>query len=207
MIRRVSALIASLSALLMLVPSPACTATANIHDVYMALDSNGDRRRNIFFTDTKEIHCVAEAGIGRPGATIETLIRQVQRYDYDKNQFLDADRVVAQAELAPQPADGIQKLDLSLEKPKPIDGGADQGDDQDKPFPAGRYVCEVRLDGVLSGTAIFNILFPPCPTATITLGATCVGVYTAGLSCPRFGASSTEREGCTCTPDLGWRCP
>jgi hypothetical protein len=207
MIRRASALIASVGAVLMLVPSPACTATANVNDVYMALDANGDRKRNVFFTDTTEIHCVVELGIGRKGVTVETLVRQVQRYDYETNVFLDADRVVAQSEVAPSPVDGIQKVDLSLEKPTTYPDGGTIDDQNDEPFPAGRYICEVRLDGALSGQAVFNVMFPPCPTAEITLTSKCVGVYTAGLSCPRYGASSTERDGCTCTAETGWRCP
>ena len=66
---------------------PACTSTANISDVYMALDGDGNRKRNIFYTDTQSIHCVVEAGIGRDGATVEVLIRQVQRFDLDNGKM------------------------------------------------------------------------------------------------------------------------
>jgi hypothetical protein len=178
----------------------ACTSTANVSDVYMALDGDGARKRNIFFTDSKEIHCVTEVGIGRPGVTLETLVRQVQRYDYLNNVFVDSNRVVAQAENTPSAGDGIQKIDTQLDKP-----GNNSG--ESAPYYAGRYVCEVRLDGSLEGTAVFNIIFPPCPTAQIEPMTACVGVYSSFLTCPRYGASSSEPDTCQCTPDLGWRCP
>lgn len=180
----------------------ACTSTANVHDVYTALDGDGARKRTVFFTDTKEIHCITEVGIGRKGVSLETSVRMVQRYDYERNVFVDSDRVVAQAEGSPPPGNGLQKVDLKVAKP-----GGDDGGDNDKPYLAGRYVCEVRLDGSLEGTAVFNVVFPPCPTAEITPNTACVGVYTSYLTCRRYGETSTEPEMCQCTPDQGWRCP
>jgi hypothetical protein len=177
--------------------SLSCSTTARIDDVSMALDGAANRKREVFFTDTVEIHCVIQAGIGRNGVTIEALIREVQRYDFTSRMFVGSDRVVAQAEDAPTPTASPTLVDLQMDKP---DNNA-QG-----PFEAGRYVCEARLDGDLQGSATFNIDFPDCPTAEITVGTLCQGFYELGKVCPAYGASSTEPATCTCQT-AGWSCP
>ena len=184
-------------ALPLAVVATSCSQTANVTDVYTALDGDGARKRNEFFTDTKEIHCIAEAGIGRPGVTIEGLIRQTQRYDFEQSQLVEADRVVANVETSPEPGQTLQKIDLVLEKP------GQQGDEV--PYVPGRFVCEVRLDGELAGTATFNVLFPDCPTSAIAPGSFCLGFYEPNRQCPRFGATSNEEGTCSCTL-TGWDC-
>lgn len=180
---------------------PGCTDTANISDVYTALDGQGDRRRNVFFTDSKELHCIVEMGIGRKGVTIDVLFRQLQTYDFVADRFFETDRVFASAENNPQPADGIQTFDVSL-LPLDPDGKTANGG----PYPPGRYVCEARLDGTLEKVAIFNINFPPCPTATIQQGTVCYGFYKKGLQCPRYGLTTRDPAQCTCDQTKGWQC-
>lgn len=179
-----------------------CTRTANVSDVTMALDGEGLRERNVFFTDSKEIHCVAELGIGRDGVTIEGLIRQTQRYDFTARKFFDTNRVLASAENSPGRADGPQKFDVQLQKTN------DKGDTGDEvPFFPGRYQCEIRLDGELEGVALFNVLFPECPISQIKKNAVCIGFYEEEKECPAYGNTSTDEAKCTCNATTGWACP
>ena len=178
-----------------------CTATARVSDLYMALDGNGDRKRNVFFTDTKEIHCVIEVGIGRRGATVAGIIRQNQSYDFVADRFFDVDATSANGELSPTPQEGIQKLDLQLAPTAP-DGTSAEG----APYPPGRFQCEAYLDGELEKVAIFNIDFPPCPTAIILPGAMCFGFYKNGDVCPRNGVTSRDPVNCRCSSLKGWEC-
>jgi hypothetical protein len=179
----------------------ACTSTARISDVYTALDSNGDRKRSVFTTDSKEIHCVVEMGIGRTGATVNAFIRQLQAYDFETDKFIEVDRGQAEAENSPSPQDGIQKLDVSL-KPSAPDGSDGSG----LPFPPGRFSCEASLDGELEKSAIFNIDFPPCPDTLIIPATICFGFYKAKQQCPRYGNTSMESASCTCDALAGWVC-
>ena len=178
-----------------------CATTARVSDVYMALDAEGSRRRNVFYTDTKEIHCVAEMGIGRPGVTVEAIVRQRQSYDFIAVRFFEADRVLANAENSPQPQEGLQKLDITL-KPS----GPDGEDATGSPFPPGRYQCEAYLDGHLEQVAIFNIDFPPCPTASIVPLSLCYGFYKKLDVCPRYGVTSRDPAHCRCSEIAGWEC-
>lgn len=179
-----------------------CTATANLSDIYTALDGNGDRRRDTFFTDSKELHCVIEAGIGRRGVTIEALIRQLQGYDFQADRFFDTDRVTANIEASPTPQDGIQKTDLVLEPVAPDGSSSD-----DAPFLPGHFICEAYLDGKLERSAVFNVVFPPCPSSTITQNSVCYGFYKANTECPRYGLTSQDPARCTCDREKGWVCP
>lgn len=182
---------------------PACTSTAEVGDVYMALDGSGARRRTVFYTDSKEIHCISELGIGREGVTIEGIIRQIQRLDpADPTRFLTTNRVLAAAEASPSRAETMQLFDLQLSKEGP---NGETGDAV--PFLHGRYRCEIYLDGELKGSAVFNINEPPCPTATIQPGTMCAGFYAPGKECPAYGDSSSDPARCTCNPTRGWSCP
>lgn len=191
----------AVSSVLVAAALSSCTATARVTDVYMALDANGARKRNVFFTDSKEIHCIVEMGVGRPGTTVEAIVRQDQSYDFIADRFFEADRVLANAENAPQPQEGIQKLDLTL-KPAAPDGTETPG----SPFPPGRYQCEAYLDGHLEKVSIFNIDFPPCPTASIFPGSQCYGFYKKVDVCPKYGDTSRDPAKCRCTILKGWEC-
>jgi hypothetical protein len=182
--------------------TPACTATANVTEVYTSLDSDGARRRNEFYTDTKDIHCIAEAGIGRDGVTIEGFIRQRQVYDFRQDRFVDVDRVLAYSEAGAQKSEGPFKFSLKLAKRDP--SGAEL---EGAPYPAGRYECEILLDGRREGTAIFNVQFPPCPPAVILQGQTCYGFYKQNDLCPAAGESGDKEPTCSCDEKVGWRCP
>ena len=178
-----------------------CATTARISDVYTGLDGQGARKRNVFFTDTKEIHCVVEMGIGRSGVTIEALVRQVQAYDFVADRFFDTNRVIGNAENAPTPGEGIQRVDVTL-----VPLGPDGVNSDTAPFAVGRFICEASLDGVVEKTAIFNVDFPPCPTSLINSGILCFGFYKNLTVCPRYGATSTDPANCRCSDTKGWEC-
>lgn len=197
-------LLAAVAALAACALVPACTQTANVSDVFMALDGEGDRKRLEFFTDTSEIHCVTQIGVGRPGVTLEVLIRQIQGYDAEANRFFDTDRVFAYVEVTPSPADGAQLVDFPL---TPLNAAGEP--DDEAPFPAGRFQCEVRLDGKLEGVALYNIRFPPCPTSALAGRpdkAVCQGFYEVGRECPAYGLESRDPDRCRCTNAGLWDC-
>ena len=181
----------------------ACTSTGNVVDIRMALDENGWRERNQFFTDSEKIYCVGKLGIGRPSAVVEMKIREYQRYDFLSNKFIDTDGVAAVEEIKPDRSKEPIDLSLELTPRGPTDGESGGA----VPFNPGRYECEVYLDGELQGTAPFNILFPPCPEFSIAPETRCYGFYRAGDTCPRFGQSSTNPKICKCTAEEGWACP
>jgi hypothetical protein len=180
----------------------ACTTTANITDVQMSLDPDGDRIRNVFYSDTKEIHCIASASVGRRGATIETLIRQLAQYDFDRREYIETDAVAAYIEESPAPS--AEPFTVSV-KLTPL--GRDGSPDGELPYPVGRFQCEVRLDGELKGVSIFNIDFPPCPTAIIVPTTLCWGFYEEDKVCPYYGESSRDPRTCRCSRLGGWECP
>jgi hypothetical protein len=187
--------------LLMVAAVSSCTTTARISDVYTGLDGQGDRKRNVFFTDTKEIHCVVEMGIGRTGVTIEAVVRQVQAYDFNADKYFDTNRVIGNAENSPTKAEGVQRLDVTL-----VPLGPDGVNSDTAPFAAGRFECEASLDGELQRTAVFNVDFPPCPTSLIRPGTVCFGFYKNLSVCPRYGATSTDPSNCRCSDVKGWEC-
>jgi coenzyme F420-reducing hydrogenase gamma subunit len=196
---RVGALVVTSCVLLASLSS--CATTARISDVYTALDGQGNRKRNVFSTDSKEIHCVVEMGIGRPGVTIEALVRQVQAYDFKTDTFIAVNRVIGNAEQSPGPSQGIQRLDIAL---VPLGPNGEQVSGQ--PFTPGRFICEASLDGALEMTATFNVDFPDCPMSLITPSTLCFGFYKNLSVCPRYGVSSTGGPNCQCDQTKGWQC-
>lgn len=199
--RRASTAAIAFASMMLLGALVSCTATARITDTYMALDGAGDRRRKDFLTDTSEIHCVVEMGIGRKGSTVSVFIRQLQRYDFASDRFIDVDNGAAQAEAVPSPQEGIQKLDVRFTPVGP------RGEEvSGAPFPPGRFQCEASLDGELQKVAIFNVDFPLCPMVQIRPGTQCFGFYKNKKECPRYGLTSAEKFTCTCSIANGWEC-
>lgn len=184
---------------------PSCSQTANVTEVWMALDSDGTRRRNEFFTDTKEIHCIARAGVGREGVTVEAFIRAEQLYDFNTNRFEPINAVTAYAEFKADRSTQPGTFALTLTARDPRKPASEETVDEDAPFFPGRYRCEILLDGALEGEAIFNVGFPPCPPAVILPGSRCFGFYRENDLCPAFGASASPEPKCSCTLQ-GWQC-
>lgn len=192
------------ASILALTAVSACSTTANVVDLYMGLDapdSHGEtRRRKLFYTDTAEIHCIAQVGVGRPNATLEGYIRQVRAYDFNRNEFFETNRILAYTEENPQPSQEPVYLDMKLERL-----GPDGEPSDDAPYLAGSYVCELALDGEVQKSAAFNIDLAPCPPAFIVPETPCFGFHPEGNECPKYGERSTDPATCRCTKS-GWQC-
>lgn len=181
-------------------------ATAGVFDAYMSID--GTRRQNTFFTDTKNIACTVDVrGAENRPITTEILIRQ--------EQVLNLQRAAQNVNVVLTYTDfsGVGKQTVAL---KPDADGGTSGGEKPVPFPAGRFRCEVYLDGKLVETLPFNVDFAPCPPQLIQAGAVCGGFYEGGRSCPRGGAGviganlpETNIGRCTCSGESGavWVCP
>lgn len=173
--------------------SAACTATANVDDAYMALDNAGDRKRNVFFTDTAQIFCVAEFAASRTDVTLNMRLHQLSRYDFVQNTLVQFDAYPAEVEIAPGSTSGRSKQTLALTK---VDAAGNTADGL--PYAAGDYECQVFLDGKLQKSVKFSIQFPPCPDIQIQANATCLGFYRMGDKCPELGAASLQGLFCSC---------
>lgn len=181
-------------------------ATVGVFDAYMSID--GERRQNVFFTDSKNIVCTADVRGGRTNATTEFLVRQTQILNLQRT----ATPVNAVLVYADFQGAGKQTLEL---KPKKKDAGADDQQQEVKPFPAGRFQCEVYIDGKLEETLPFNVDYAPCPAQLIEDGAICEGFYEQNRSCPQGGIGvpgngipETSLGRCTCSGQAGakWQC-
>ncbi len=185
---------------------PACTATANVSDVYMSIDEDGARRRNVFYTDSASITCIAEVGIGRKDVTIEMLIRQIRAAPLGTDDFESVDSVIAARDVHPDITKDKPALIALTMIPTSLDDEGRLKEDQEAPFHPGSYVCEVTLDGKPAGTAAFNIGYPDCPTTIIQKGTPCKGFYELDKDCPANGATGQPEPTCTCE-EKGWSCP
>jgi hypothetical protein len=174
---------------------PSCSSSAEIDEIITAIDPKGIRPRNQFYTDSKQIFCIVKGKVSTRGVTLELYVRQSLAYDFNLRRTFDSDRVLAYAESGP--GQGPLELPLPLPKISQADG---------EPYEFGRYECEAWIDGHREASAIFNVLWPPCPPATVTPGAPCYGFYEEDRACPRYGESSSDPAACRCTKATGWEC-
>jgi hypothetical protein len=183
----------------------ACSATANIGDVWMSIDEDGSRRRNVFYTDSENITCVAQVGVGRKDVTVEILFRQLRGAVLGTRDFREVNAVITARDFHPDVTkDKPGQLSLTMH-PLTVDENGRLKEDQQAPYLAGSYVCEVSLDGEQQGKAAFNIDYPPCPTTLIQTGTPCLGFYVEGEQCPAAGATGAPEPKCTCEA-TGWSC-
>lgn len=184
--------------------APACSATANVSDVWTSIDEDGARRRSTFFTDSQTVVCVAEYGNGRQDVTIEMLVRQIRGADFGTRDFREQNIVVSITDFRPgvttgRPGNATIKL-----TPSKIEDGKFVQDDE-APFNPGSYVCEIRIDGELKGQASFNIDYPDCPGSVILQDQRCEGFYPTDATCPAAGLTGDPQPTCRCTAK-GWDC-
>lgn len=165
-----------------------CCETAGFKRSYMALDSNGERKRDVFYTDTEAIYCVVEMASGRADVTVTAQLRATALYIPPRGNPVDVDIVLAADEEAPGAGDDIT---LSFEWER----------DGDEPYPAGSFVCEVFLDGVLEAQLPFEVRYPDCPVAPIWDGLVCEGFVLPGAKC----AGAVSPDICRCESGE-WRC-
>jgi hypothetical protein len=166
-----------------------CGSGSDVHDVYTALDANGDRRRTTFYTDSIGIFCNAEYSSTKRDVTIKAVIRATAINGQTKST------IVAQNEEVPAPT---SKATLSFQLVK---GGADQAANADLiPWPPGKFVCEISENGKVQGSTEFSILVPNCPDGPAIAGQPCRGFYPDGGKCPGADTGTT----CTCGPSGAW---
>lgn len=184
--------------------APACTTTANVSDVWMSLDDDGARRRKVFYTDSDNVTCIAEIGVGRKDVTFEMLIRRIAEAPFGTDDFEAVNKVITANEVHPAPTQGATTITLKME-PTTVSAEGKLEESDEAPFTPGSYVCEVRIDGEKVKQVAFNIDYAPCPTLQIQQQAPCVGFYTTGTECPAGGESGDPDPKCACT-DKGWEC-
>jgi hypothetical protein len=177
------------SMLLMCLTLAGCK-TAGFKETFMALDGAGNRRREHFFVDTEEIHCVGTMASGVNDVTVTGVLRAHQLWDPEAREMRKVDAFLATGELAP----GAGKDLLIAFKMEPQTEGG--------PYRAGQYSCELSIDGELEASVPFDIAFPECPAAPVAHGALCEGFVLPGSRCPT--AFKTE---CVCAESGNWECP
>ena len=163
--------------------------TAGFSDAYMALDSAGKREREHFFTDTEDIYCVGKLASGVDDLTVSATLRAQQIYSPKSGKPIDVDFYLGMEDQAPGAGKDITVSFLW------------ERDEADQPYLAGKFLCELALDGEVVERLPFEIQFPACPEAPIFSGAVCVGFVLEGARC--LGALS---DSCTCEQDGVWSC-
>jgi hypothetical protein len=164
--------------------------SAGIKRAYMSLDSGGERKRDVFYTDSDAIFCVAEVASGRDDVTIEATLRMTAEYSPFDGALAPASVFVGRDEEAPGAGDEI-KVAFELER-----------DDDDQPYRAGQFSCDLAVDGEHEESLGFEIRFPSCPVAPLVSGLACRGFVIQGSRCPGAVAGTT----CTCTESGAWEC-
>ncbi|HTV19349.1 MAG TPA: hypothetical protein VMG12_11775 [Polyangiaceae bacterium] len=173
-----------------LLAQPACN-TSGFRDAYMALDGSGNRKRDVFSTDTDAIFCVAELSSGTADVSVVARVRVWADYDPSTGEPLSrAGDVIGVEEQAP----GVgADISTSFVIEKPMGSGF---------YPAGQYTCDLYLDGDLEESLPFEVRYPDCPFQPIAPAAPCAGVVLLGSECP-----SPAGGFCSCVPETGiWNC-
>lgn len=176
--------------LLLLCLTLAGCKTAGFKETFMALDGTGNRRREHFFVDTEEIHCIGKMASGVSDVTVTGVLRAQQLWDSRARQMRKVDAFLATEEVAP----GAGKDIIVGFKMKPPTEGS--------PYQAGEYTCELSIDGELEATVPFDIAFPECPAAPVVAGGLCEGFVLPGSRCP-----NTIKAECVCAESGNWECP
>ena len=163
--------------------------TAGFSEAYMSLDSAGRREREYFFTDTENIYCFGKLASGVDDLTVSGALRARQIYDPRSGTATDVDFYLGMEDQAPGAGEDIS-VSFLLER------------ESEEPYPAGKFVCELALDGEVVESLPFEIRIPACPEAPIFSGAVCEGFVLQGARCA--GALAGQ---CTCQEDGVWSCP
>jgi hypothetical protein len=163
--------------------------SAGFKRAYMALDSEGNRRRDVFYTDTSAIFCVVEMASGRADVTVTGRLRVLGWYLPPAGEAVETAGVLASEEQAP----GVGE-DLRVSFEWELEGN--------EPYPPGSFECELLLDGELEATLPFKVRYPDCPVAPLFSGLVCQGFVLPGARCPAAIAPGI----CTCQSDGVWAC-
>jgi hypothetical protein len=184
-----------------------CAASTQVRQVFMALDSTGNRVRNVFQTDTTAIFCdIIWSGRGNDN-TVDVVLLQTagepNLFDGSNNSqpLAGGTREWSAAEVAPTA--GISTVGVSFQPPQ-----SDTGNEL--PFPIGTWSCVVSVNGESAGSAEFTIVYPTpdCPQGGVQTSTdvaspdnSCVGYMTTlaptgAAVCPNAGGTGST---CTCT--------
>jgi hypothetical protein len=165
--------------------------TAAVKKSYMSLDSEGNRRRTVFYTDTDTIYCVGELALGRKDVSVEASFRSTALAT-PKGDLVPIDAVLAVQDVSPGSTGSDVVVSFQLLKLANPTG----------PWPAGKFACDLAIDGEFEASAPFEIQYPPCPFQPPVTGDTCAGFFLPKSTCP--GAVSPQT--CTCTDHGVWQC-
>jgi hypothetical protein len=162
----------------------------------MALDSEGARKRTVFFTDTQSIWCDVDYSSGRKDVTFDAEIRAVRLWSDAAAAFVPVDVVQAFGETVGQQGTGnTAGFEWLLQD---ATGSAVAAGSE--PYPVGDFRCDLRLDGDLVASLPFSIDFPMCPLVPVVAGVACAGWVREGSLCP-------DATGGACACSMGvWTC-
>jgi hypothetical protein len=188
-----------------LAPLAACSSATEARDVYMALDSSGDRPRDTFFTDTKEIFCNVDYVGQRRDTTVQARIHQISAetsWGSAGPPWPAANYILGGDEKAP--GTGSQTLSFGFTLVPPPGTTSQQSQ---LPWPVGDFRCEITVNGVAQGAAPFRVIYPTCPELPPQPQSACLGFVKPAQACPATNQAVT----CTCDaagPLKGlWNCP
>jgi hypothetical protein len=164
--------------------------SAGIKRAYMSLDSDGKRKRDVFFTDTESIFCVAEIASGREDLSVGGAWRATSFYSPLDGSKAPSNSLLAIGEEAPGAGEDVRVFFELLNQ------------NDDTPYPAGTFVCDLSLDGEVEESLDFEIRFPACPAAPLFSGLVCADFVVQGSACP----GATEGTNCICAESGIWEC-
>jgi hypothetical protein len=184
-------------------PSISACADNTVFELSTSLDAAGFRPRNVFYTDTQTIYCLAKYVAARNNITFNGVVRYVK-----DETGAATDVVVGVYEIAPGISHGV--LTIPILPPAPPPNAMSTGTE---PFPVGTYRCEWYVDSLPPGSAEnkkagynpcgreatcspdFKVTYPDCPVDYAHANTRCGGFYKDGASC----RGATSKEQCTCS--------
>ena len=186
-----------------LTPVAACGSSTEARNLYMALDASGNRPRDTFFTDTKQLFCNIDYVGQRRDTTVQARIHQVSREASWGGVVTAGSYILGGGEQVPGTGSQVVSFAFTL-VPAPGSTGEPQGQ---LPWPIGDYRCEITVNGVSEGAAPFRIIYPTCPELPPTPRSSCIGFVRPAQACP----ATNQAVNCTCDADGPlkglWNCP
>ena len=174
--------------------SGGCYGTAQVRQVFMALDSSGNRVRDTFFTDSENIVCDVLYSGADPDTTLVANFVQVtgepNLFD-GSNQIGPVANEWVSIEIAPGTGNSIQAF--SMQPPQAVNGGGKL------PFPVGAWKCLITVNGQNAGETDFKVVYPTpdCPESGVaSAGGNCTA-YQLNATCPS-SSNFQNPTACTC---------
>ncbi len=190
-----------------------CSNTSQVRQVFMALDGNGDRPRDTFYSDTTQIFCDVVFSAYSADETLDVQFIQTTgelALFEGSNDLHPVQRLWAGGEALP--AKGVSTVSFTLQRPTAVDGGATV------PFPVGKWKCAVTINGQAAGESDFTIAYPnpDCPSTGGAFNGMSCAAYQGGAQCPVDSNYQPGGTDCTCqkSTDItgdpsqrAWVCP